>query len=72
MLAVLLGLSTQLGKVPLPEFVGNEPGATTHPLQYAQAGRKKRARIDLCPEQRKQESPSHLGSPDKSRSAAKP
>lgn len=47
MLAVLLGLSTQLGKVPLPEFVGNKPRATTYPLQYAQAGRKKRARIDL-------------------------
>ena len=47
MLAGLLGLFTQLRKVPLPGFVGNKPGATTHPPQHAQAGRKKRARIDL-------------------------
>lgn len=38
MLAALLGLSTQLGKVTLPGFVGKKPGATS---QRARAGREK-------------------------------
>ena len=49
MLVALLGLSTQLGKVPLPGFIGNEPGATTHP-QHAQGGRKKGSNRAQCPE----------------------
>lgn len=30
------------------DLLGNKPGATAHPLQCAQAGRKKGARIDQC------------------------
>lgn len=40
MLAALLGLSTQLGKVMLPGFVGNKPGATSHPNVHGQEGKK--------------------------------